>query len=636
MIKCRIEDIYEFNKIHGNVEEFQVLTRKGLKKIEAIDITARNSEQITLSTAKRSITTSPDHLLYFNGWKKTKEFKIGDHIETVEGIEEIIEVNLLEERRDLLDIQVEEIKEFFANGFVSHNSTIAEVITFALYGKVERKNKSDLPNRINKNLWCRIVIKAKNKTIEIVRGVAPGIFEVQIDGVPYETAGNNNVQDYLEFEIFDIPYQVFKNIIVLSVNDFRSFLTMSPGDKRNIIDRLFGFSIINQMKDTVRQERKEIRDSIKTLMDELSIVEDTIISVQSKIKNLEETKKEDKTKLAKEYQSKIEDLLDSKSRIEIDLNKIRTLEAKISTAFEEKKKEFSSIGYEIKSIEEKISLYDNSKCPTCGSDLDTTEHIHHKEELKEKSVEKKTKFDSIKTDLTESKTKISAVSAKIYELDSSLMKINMLTSQYKREVEKVINESREIDAGYLQQLVIENIRKKETKRNLQSEKAVEDAFLETIETVLGEDGVKNLATKTILPSLNQNIANMSSQMHLPYSMKFNDKFDCVINSIGEEINPRSMSTGERKKADFIIIIALLKLLKIRYPSLNILFLDEIFSSVDSAGVYEIIKILSEVSKENNLNTWVINHTELPMELFDKRVEAVKEGGFSKLVIETIS
>ena len=28
-------------------------------------------------------------------------------------------------------------------------STIAEVITFSLYGKIERKNKSDLPNRIN-------------------------------------------------------------------------------------------------------------------------------------------------------------------------------------------------------------------------------------------------------------------------------------------------------------------------------------------------------------------------------------------------------------------------------------------------------------------------------------------------------
>jgi DNA repair exonuclease SbcCD ATPase subunit len=99
-------------------------------------------------------------------------------------------------------------------------STISEVITFSLYGKIERKNKADLPNRINKNLWCRIVVRSKNKTVEIIRGVSPGLFEVKIDGTTYDTSGNSNVQDYLDLEIFDIHYIVFNNIIVLSVNDF--------------------------------------------------------------------------------------------------------------------------------------------------------------------------------------------------------------------------------------------------------------------------------------------------------------------------------------------------------------------------------------------------------------------------------
>lgn len=515
-------------------------------------------------------------------------------------------------------------------------STIAEVITFALYGRIEKKNKSDLPNRINKNLWCKIVLRCKNKKVEISRGVSPGLFEVLIDGLPYETAGNSNVQDYLELEMFDIPYQVFKNIIVLSINDFRSFLTMSPGDKRNIIDRLFGFTLINQMKDSVRNERKEIREQVKTLQDELGVIEEGIESINEKIKNLEETKKEDKTKLAQEFRDKIVELIESKKKIEDNLTKLKTAEKNISKVFDEKKTEFGALGYELKSIDEKINLYENSQCPTCGSSFDTADHIHTQELLSESKTDKKTEFDILKADLTESKTKIDSVKEKVKEMDSSMTRISMLVNQYKREVEKAVTESKELDSEYLQQLVVENVTKREDKRKSHSAKSMEDNFLETVEAVLGEDGVKNLAMKTILPSLNQNISNMSKQMHLPYSVKFNDKFDCVINALGEEINPRSMSTGERKKADFIIIIALLKILKIRYPSLNILFLDEIFSSVDSAGVYEIVKILNEVSKENNLNTWVINHTELPTELFDKKVEAIKEGGFSKLIIENIT
>jgi len=211
-----------------------------------------------------------------------------------------------------------------------------------------------------------------------------------------------------------------------------------------------------------------------------------------------------------------------------------------------------------------------------------------------------------------------------------------MINQYKSEAEKLVKENKDLDENYLHQLVKENESKAIERRQNYGKKSQEDVFLEVVETVLGDDGVKNLAMKTILPSLNQSIHNMAAQIHLPYTIKFDDKFNCIINALGEEINPKSMSTGERKKADFIIIIAMLKILKIRYPSLNLLFLDEIFSSVDSAGIYEIIKILSDVSKENNLNTWVINHTELPTELFDKKVEAYKEGGFSKLKIETIS
>jgi DNA repair exonuclease SbcCD ATPase subunit len=212
----------------------------------------------------------------------------------------------------------------------------------------------------------------------------------------------------------------------------------------------------------------------------------------------------------------------------------------------------------------------------------------------------------------------------------------MRIQNYKKEVETILAEQKETDIDYLNQLITENLDKKTDRNKKQIKNQSDDNFLDAVELVLGEDGVKNLAMKTILPTLNQTITNMANQIHLPYSIKFDDKFNCIVNALGEEINPRSMSTGERKKADFIIIIAMLKLLKIRYPSLNILFLDEIFSSVDSAGIYEIVKILNEVSKENRINTWVINHTELPTELFDKRVEAIREGGFSKLIIEKIS
>ena len=159
--------------------------------------------------------------------------------------------------------------------------------------------------------------------------------------------------------------------------------------------------------------------------------------------------------------------------------------------------------------------------------------------------------------------------------------------------------------------------------------------LEAVEEILGEGGVKNLAIKTILPGLNANIAALSQTMHLSFQLKFNEKFDCVITHLGQEINAMTLSTGERKKADFVIIISIIKILKLRFPQLNLLFLDELLSSVDQDGIYNILKILSQVIKESKINTFVINHTPLPHEIFDKKLHIFKENGFSKFEIEAI-
>ena len=124
-------------------------------------------------------------------------------------------------------------------------------------------------------------------------------------------------------------------------------------------------------------------------------------------------------------------------------------------------------------------------------------------------------------------------------------------------------------------------------------------------------------------------------MGITFSIRFDEKFNCTLHHLGTEISAKTLSTGERKKVDFVIIMSLIKMIKLRFPSLNILFLDEIFSSIDASGVYHIIKILHETIHEIGLNTFVINHTVLPSEYFDKKLEITKDSGFSEFSIETI-
>jgi exonuclease SbcC len=516
-------------------------------------------------------------------------------------------------------------------------STIANAIIYGLYGKLEDFNLSDLPNRINKNLWVKIRLKCGNKTVVIERGIAPKLFSVSVDGTELDQAGMSNIQDYLENEVYEIPYHVFKNIIILSVNDFKSFLTMSPKDKRNIVDKLFGFSIINEMYTRVKDIKKEIKDDIKTIEDELRAIEASITSTQNKIEELEKiSADENKEKIAQLKQEVVTLAVDQKKLNEAQ-SKLVQMQEDLESKIDTKSEEYNKNNEVLNNARRKLKLYENKKCPTCESALDEGIHLHIKQQNEDLAVSMPSVISQIqedignlKTEFSDSRKKQSAVNNKLWELSSRINTIKSELTSLAKGMDK---------NGQFTQLtsLVDEFSKKKTEKHLISmTRYDEDNFMSLVEMILGDDGVKNLAVKTILPGLNTSIAQMVSDMHLSFHIRFDDKFNCLINHLGEDVNPKTLSTGERKKADFIIVIAIIKLLKLRFPQLNILFLDEIFSSVDADGVYSILKILNGVIKENNLNTFVINHTVLPQEIFDKKIEIYKDNGFSKFTVETIN
>ena len=515
-------------------------------------------------------------------------------------------------------------------------TTIANAIVFALYGKVEGVRMADLPNRINKELWVRIKLECKSTKIVIERGLAPGIFKVTLNGVEFDKAGKKSVQDYLEEELFGIPYHVFKNIIILSVNDFKSFLTMTNSDKRQIIDRMFGFSILNEMQQSIREERKGLKAELDIYSQELNQLNENIISVNLKLNQL-------LVESAEKDQKKIQSLKDS--LVKYNENKIKLEEAqqKISTSIgtltsdlQEKQGDYTSLKYKLESLQKKLDLYENNTCPTCESELTGDFHDSRKEIIKEDIEKLPIKMKEAESQVLKIKEEVANLRDKDRSVRDKVSTLNTNIRSFKNELIAIKDSlNGTADFSHLEQIINDFQIQEKEKEVLKDSKSIEYGFLEYVEEVLGEDGVKNLAIKTILPGLNANIAAMTQTMHLHFHIRFDEKFNCVINHLGEEINPLTLSTGERKKADFIIIIAIIKILKLRFPQLNLLFLDELLSSVDADGVHNILKILSQVIKESKINTFVINHSVLPHELFDKKIQIYRENGFSKFDIEAI-
>ncbi len=512
-------------------------------------------------------------------------------------------------------------------------SSISHVITIGLYGKLESKKLKDIPNRINGNAWVMITLESNGSEIIVERGLEPNLFRLYVNGIEYDQAGVRSVQDYLSEDILGIPYYVFNNTISLSINDFKSFIKMSSQDKRSIIDKIFGFHVLNQMRDLLKEENRKIRDTMENLSGRLTSVESTIQSSLNEMENLANQIEQESTSKKEELQKSLETFEGLQKIHNEKTEEFREIESDLQSELTSTNRLVIESRTRLQEIQKKVKLYELDQCPTCQSSLDS--EFHHC--IKDGLIADRS---SVSTQLEESNTLLSTLRDKEREMSSTKReisdkgrKIEIKINEIRRDL-KVLNESsNDVQLQSLQRIV-DNLQSEREKMETETFKNQEkNNWLRTLDEILGEKGVKQMAIRTILPSLNSEILELLGKMHLDYQVIFDEEFNATIYHMGVEIPTQTLSTGEMKKVDFVVLIAIMKLMKMKFSSINLLFLDELFSSEDPDGVHSILRILRSVCKELGLNIFVINHAPMPHEIFDWKLEVAKANNFSSISID---
>lgn len=512
-------------------------------------------------------------------------------------------------------------------------TSISQVITFALYGKVEGKKLKDIPNRINGNAWTKVTLDNYGTDVIVERGLEPNLFKLTLNGTEYDKAGSRSVQEYLEEDILGIPYYVFNNTLLLSINDFKSFIRMTPSDKRSIVDKIFGFHVLNQMRDLLKNETKSIRQILDNSIGRISSLEASIQVSHEEMNNLsDELIQENKNnvKLLTSSLDKFESLREHHSQ---QIERFKTEEESFKSTLQFNSTLSASYKLQIRDYEKKIFLYQHDKCPTCESDLSSDFHLGLKETIVTEKNATQSQLESLEFSLADLAQQEIVINTKKSDLIEKGTKIKTKIESLCNEILELSKNSESKQTASLQRLV-ENLQKDLDKLNLEKFKTEEKiSWIKTIDDVLGEKGVKQMAIKTILPPLNAEILDLLNQMGLNYRVIFDEDFNASIYHMGIEISAQTLSTGEMKKVDFVVLIAIMKLMKMKFSNINLLFLDELFSSVDPDGVYSILRILKQTSEELGLNIFVINHAPMPHEIFDWKIDIAKTNNFSTLVID---
>ena len=532
-------------------------------------------------------------------------------------------------------------------------SSLLDSFDYTLYGKTRGKKKrwstlSTLPNRINGELLNRVKFISNGVNVEVKRGISPSVLELWENGVLNERAGKSNIDEKIE-DYIGIDLETFKSFISLSINDFKNFISLSNEEKQLLLDKLFNLEVINILNGILKDIAKNNKVRAASFDAEIRTLDDSISSIQRSIdKAIERQKEEARLALEREkedIQAEIDRITgemnskkDDYKSLRDKIDKIKEKETELNNELDNEKKQYINTQNDIKNVQREIDLYDSGKCPTCRTDFNSDHFVA----LRDSFVEKKLSFENIKVEIEGNITKVKERQVKLKKLSETTTitfnDLNYLLKSYKSEIDKLtqkkdnqkapINTTPSVNIQEFQNTIEELEDKKIVSKDNITVCKEKDLYYKEMNRIFGEDGVKKSIISGIIKPINHFIAENIKKMSLPFEVRLDETFTAEIKQLGSVIEHDSLSTGEQKLTNISILIAYLKLIRTK-RHINILFLDEVFSSVDIDNIQRILVLLKSFANEYNINIFVVHHAVLNQEMFD-RILLIEKNIFSSI------
>ena len=181
--------------------------------------------------------------------------------------------------------------------------------------------------------------------------------------------------------------------------------------------------------------------------------------------------------------------------------------------------------------------------------------------------------------------------------------------------------------------------------DLQAKKQTLATNLVNLEKVLGafsDKGIKSHVLDLVTPTLNEGVNKYlgtltGGAINVEFSTQskkadgtLSDKFDISVTYNGDVMSYNALSSGEKRRVDVAISLALQDMVIQRYGAdVNLLAYDELFESLDATGAENVVELLkSRIEKVGTII--VVSHNEDLKPLFDNSLEVIKKDGVSTL------
>ena len=149
--------------------------------------------------------------------------------------------------------------------------------------------------------------------------------------------------------------------------------------------------------------------------------------------------------------------------------------------------------------------------------------------------------------------------------------------------------------------------------------------------ILSEKGIRKNIIRSVVEPINEHLSKYLIELESKYSVKLDDSFDAIIKErFIDDIHIESLSTGEARKINIAIALSYMEMVISMNKKTNILFMDEVFSSVDPDNIDLMLKVLRSFSNRNKINVIIVNHTDFDNSKFDRVIQIDKIMGYSHI------
>ncbi len=465
------------------------------------------------------------------------------------------------------------------------------------------------------------------------------------------------------------------SFLVANSSESDPFFKLQESKRRDIIEKLFGFTILSERADNLRDLRKDEKKELIKLETEYSTVvkanerigtqiadmerrssdwenkkKRTISDLKATIYELEKVDVEGEIELlqmAEELNSRHKELSSKKRLITSELNMFKK---DVVTDTREVSRGKKTIDENTASL---VTL-DKSICPTCNQhwEADPEYRLSLETELSDCTdivSELTIKIEETQKNIDSEDEKIQAVTKEISSTQSDINEVNKIELTY-------VTVEEAASAGATLTALEDNLNDTNSEKNPHTS-SITSLKTEAIKTVSDGD-VKDLKKlikhydflialltdkdsyirKQIidrwLPKLNQGIARYLDLLELPHTVKFMPDMSVVILKHGRlEKDYGNLSKGERQRVNIALNFAFQDVFEMMNYRINFLAVDELIDTgICNRGAENTVNLLKDMAARKSKRVILITHREDIAARVDDMMIVQKQNDISKIIM----